>query len=56
MDKLVGHMAKQLTYMGEKKAPIKSLKIKVKFDTGSKGAKSKALKNAKTKTFADKWT
>ncbi len=54
MDKLIGKAARELTYMGEKKAPIKSLKIKVKFDT--KGAKSKALKNAKTKTFADKWT
>lgn len=55
MDKLVGKMAKEWTETGEKKAPIKSIKLKVKFDTGD--AKRKALRGKKSmKTFADKGT
>jgi len=53
MDKLVGHTFQKIMKEGEKKAPVKSIKLKVKFDTGD--AKNKALKNKKSvKNFADK--
>ncbi|MDE2233293.1 MAG: hypothetical protein KGJ90_04150 [Patescibacteria group bacterium] len=55
MDKLIGKIAREMVYQGEKKAPIKAIKLKVKFDTK---AKSKALKNKKEGrgVFADKAT
>lgn len=40
VDKIVGEMAKKFTKEGEKKAPVKDIKLKVKFQK----AKSKALR------------
>lgn len=41
MDKLIGDTIKKVMGDGEKKAPVKSIKLKIKF------AKSKALENKK---------
>ena len=41
MDKLIGKTVQKVMGEGEKKAPVKSIKLKVKF------AKSKALKRIK---------
>ncbi len=42
MDKMIGGVVKKVTKEGEKKAPIKSIKLKVKFQ---KASKDKALKD-----------
>ncbi|MDE2015915.1 MAG: hypothetical protein KGI72_05330 [Patescibacteria group bacterium] len=53
MDAIIGKITKDFVKAGEKKAPIKSVKLKVKFDTSD--AKSKALKNKRSdRLFADK--
>ncbi len=44
MDRLVGHIAQKLMGEGEKKAPLKSLKIKVKFQKAEGGRKEDAKK------------
>jgi hypothetical protein len=44
VDEMVGKMAKKITKMGEKTAPVKSLKLKVKFQGTPK---SKALRDKK---------
>ena len=43
MDKAVGHIVKKVMGDGEKKAPVKSIKLKVKFSD----PKKKALEEAK---------
>lgn len=43
MDKAVGHMVQKVMGKGEKVAPVKSIKLKVKFQ----GIKKKALERAK---------
>ncbi len=47
MDKLIGHTVKEIMKGGEKKAPVKSIKLKVKFDTKKKDPKREALKRYK---------
>lgn len=44
MDALVGRIAKETAKAGEKKAPIKSIKLKVKFDTSLKDKKKTVAK------------
>lgn len=44
MDKMIGKVAEDLTKEGEKKAPIKSLKIKVKFQKAEHKKKELAHK------------
>ena len=46
MDKLVGESVHKIMGAGEKKAPVKSIKLKVKFDTG-KGKDSEDVKHKK---------
>lgn len=43
MDKMVGGMVKKVMGEGEKKAPVKSIKLKIKFQK----VKTKALENIK---------
>lgn len=44
MDKAVGKMIQKTMGDGEKKAPVKSIKLKVKFQKDKEGCKDKALK------------
>lgn len=44
MDKLVEHAVHKIMGSGEKEAPVKSIKLKVKFQ---KAAKSQAIENKK---------
>jgi len=46
VDKLIADDVQKIVGKGEKVAPVKSVKLKVKFDT-KKGAKTKALKGEK---------
>lgn len=46
MDKAIGKTVKDIMKHGEKVAPVKSIKLKVKFD---KSPKDSALKKAKAK-------
>lgn len=47
VDKLVGKVAKEITKKGEEMAPVKSLKIKVKFQKAKGSSHEKALSKKK---------